>query len=82
MIRNARHARDPRPVDPSCTCYTCRRFSRGALRHLALAKEMLGAQLATLHNLHFYLTLMRAIRADLAAGEFPSRARAAAGAWA
>jgi queuine tRNA-ribosyltransferase len=82
MIRNARHARDPRPVDASCTCYTCRRFSRGALRHLALAKEMLGAQLATLHNLHFYLNLMREIRADLAAGSFPHRARAAAGAWA
>jgi len=82
MIRNARHARDPRPVDESCTCYTCRHFSRGALRHLALAKEMLGAQLATLHNLHFYLTLMREIRADLAAGTFPSRARLAAGACA
>lgn len=82
MIRNARHARDPRPADESCTCYACRHFSRGALRHLALAKEMLGAQLATLHNLHFYLTLMREIRADLTAGTFPSRARAAAGAWA
>jgi queuine tRNA-ribosyltransferase len=82
MIRNARHARDPRPVDESCTCYACRHFSRGALRHLALAKEMLGAQLATLHNLHFYLTLMREIRADLAGGTFPRRARTAAGAWA
>ncbi len=82
MIRNARHARDPRPVDESCACYTCGRFSRGALRHLALAKEMLGAQLATLHNLHFYLELMRAIRGDLAAGTFPRQARAAAGAWA
>jgi queuine tRNA-ribosyltransferase len=47
-----------------------------------LAKEMLGAQLATLHNLHFYLSLMREIRADLAAGTFPARARVAAGAWA
>jgi queuine tRNA-ribosyltransferase len=82
MIRNARHVRDSRPLDESCTCYTCRHFSRGTLRHLALAKEMLGAQLATLHNLHFYLTLMREIRADLSAGSFPARARAAAGAWA
>jgi queuine tRNA-ribosyltransferase len=82
MIRNARHARDPRPVDESCTCYTCRHFARGALRHLVLAKEMLGAQLATLHNLHFYLSLMREIRADLAAGTFPARAQVAAGAWA
>jgi queuine tRNA-ribosyltransferase len=82
MIRNARHARDPRPVDEACACYACRHFSRGALRHLALAREMLGAQLATLHNLHFYLALMREIRSDLAAGTFPQRARAAAGAWA
>jgi queuine tRNA-ribosyltransferase len=82
MIRNARHARDPRPIDESCACYACRRFSRGALRHLALAREMLAAQLATLHNLHFYLTLMREIRDDLAAGTFPARARVAAGAWA
>ncbi|MCW5891845.1 MAG: tRNA guanosine(34) transglycosylase Tgt [bacterium] len=82
MIRNARHAQDGAPVDPACTCYTCRHFSRGALRHLAMAKEMLGAQLATLHNLHFYLELMRTIRADLDAGTFPTRSVAAAGAWA
>ncbi|MFN8543200.1 MAG: tRNA guanosine(34) transglycosylase Tgt [Candidatus Binatia bacterium] len=82
MIRNARHARDPRPVDEGCTCYTCSHFSRGALRHLALAGEMLGAQLATLHNLHFYLHLLREIRAALAEGSFPRRAAAAAGAWA
>ena len=82
MIRNARHARDPRPADEHCACYTCRRFSRGALRHLHLAHEMLGAQLATLHNLHFYLELMREIRAALAEGVFPGRAAVAAGAWA
>ena len=82
MIRNARHARDARPVDDGCACYTCRRFSRGALRHLHLAHEMLGAQLATLHNLHFYLHLMREIRAAIAEGVFPGRAATAAGAWA
>jgi queuine tRNA-ribosyltransferase len=82
MIRNARHTRDPRPLDESCTCYACTHFSRGALRHLALAKEILAAQLATLHNLHFYLRLMREIRGDLAAGTFPARAREAAGTWA
>jgi queuine tRNA-ribosyltransferase len=82
MIRNARHARDPRPADESCGCYTCRHFSRGALRHLALAKEMLGAQLASLHNLHFYQRLMAAIRSDLRNGTFPAGARAVAGAWA
>jgi queuine tRNA-ribosyltransferase len=82
MIRNACHAQDARPVDDLCACYTCRRFSRGALRHLHLAHEMLGAQLATLHNLHFYLQLMREIRAALAEGVFPGRAAVAAGAWA
>lgn len=82
MIRNACHARDRRPLDEECSCYTCRRFSRGALRHLTLAHEMLGAQLATLHNLHFYLHLMREIRAAIVQGEFPGRAAVAAGAWA
>src|SRR5436309_2384013 len=82
MIRNAAHARDARPVEDGCPCYTCTRFSRGALRHLVLAREMLGAQLATLHNLHFYLHLMREMRTALAEGRFPARAAAAAGAWA
>ncbi len=82
MIRNAAHARDARPVEDGCPCYTCTRFSRGALRHLVLGREMLGAQLATLHNLHFYLHLMRELRAALAEGSFPARAAAAAGAWA
>jgi queuine tRNA-ribosyltransferase len=82
MIRNAAHARDPRPVDDGCACYTCARFSRGALRHLVMAREMLGARLATLHNLHFYLHLMQEMRADLREGTFPARATAAAGAWA
>ena len=82
VIRNARHARDARPVEEGCGCYTCARFSRGALRHLMLAGEMLGAVLSTLHNLHFYLRLMREFRAALREGTFPSRAAAACGAWA
>jgi queuine tRNA-ribosyltransferase len=82
MIRNAVHARDPRPVEEGCACYTCTHFSRGALRHLVMAREMLGAQLATVHNLHFYLHLMREIRAALAEGSFPERPALAAGAWA
>src|SRR5205814_4078450 len=61
VIRNARHARDARPVEEGCGCYTCARFSRGALRHLMLAGEMLGAVLSTLHNLHFYLRPMREV---------------------
>jgi queuine tRNA-ribosyltransferase len=82
MIRNAAHARDGRPIEDDCPCYACAHFSRGALRHLVLSREMLGAQLATVHNLHFYLHLMREIRAALAEGTFPARAAAAAGAWA
>jgi queuine tRNA-ribosyltransferase len=58
-IRLARYAADERPVGAQCQCYTCRTFSRAYLRHLAATHEMLGAQLATLHNLHFYLQLMR-----------------------
>jgi len=82
MIRNAAHARDARPIDEGCDCHACRHFSRGALRHLMLAGEMLGARLATLHNLHFYLSLMREIRQALAEGTFPERVAGTAGVWA
>jgi queuine tRNA-ribosyltransferase len=82
MIRNARYARDCLPVDETCACYTCRTYTRGALRHLVMSNEMLGAQLASLHNLHFYTSLMAEIRAALGEGTFPARARLAAGAWA
>lgn len=61
-IKNARYAEDPAPPDPSCTCYTCRTYSRAYLRHLFLAGEMTAATLNTLHNLHFYLDTMRQIR--------------------
>ena len=82
MIRNAMHARDPRPVEEGCSCHACTRFSRGALRHFFLAREMLGPQLATVHNLHFYLRLMREMRSALTEGTFPVRAALAGGAWA
>ncbi len=71
-IRLARHARDPEPVDAACGCYACRTFSRAYLRHLAVSGEMLGPQLASLHNLYFYLDLMRQMRARIAAGTFAS----------
>jgi queuine tRNA-ribosyltransferase len=61
-IRLARYARDQRQADPDCACYACRTFSRAYLRHLSQTNEMLGAQMASLHNLHFYQTLMRAMR--------------------
>ncbi len=67
-IRNARHQRDPSPVDPACDCYTCRHYSRAYLRHLDRCNEILGARLNTIHNLHFYLDLMRQLREAIAEG--------------
>jgi queuine tRNA-ribosyltransferase len=69
-IRNAAHQRDTGPIDPACSCSTCTRYSRAYLRHLDRCNEILGVRLATLHNLHFYLQLMRQIRAAIAAGRF------------
>ena len=70
ILKNARYARDERPIDPSCTCAVCRRYSRRYLRHLFVTGEMLGAILATYHNLHFYLDTMRRMRQSLLFGEF------------
>lgn len=62
-IRNAQYANDTRPIEEDCTCYACANgFSRAYLRHLDRCGEILGAQLATMHNLHHYLTLMRELR--------------------
>ncbi len=69
-IRLARYAADSGPVDPACECYTCRTFSRAYLRHLAVGNEMLGGQLASLHNLFFYQQLMRDMRKAIAGGAF------------
>ena len=69
-IRNARYAEDTLPVDPDCGCYTCRNFSRSYLRHLDRCGEMLGPRLATLHNLHYYLSLMAGMRAAIADRRF------------
>lgn len=69
-IRNARFAEDRRPPDPECACPTCRRYSRGYLRHLFQAGEMTAASLATVHNLYFYLDLMRRIREAIVFGSF------------
>jgi queuine tRNA-ribosyltransferase len=73
-IRNARHRDDTRPIDADCACYACRHFSRAYLHHLDRAKEILGARLATLHNLHYYLTLMRELREAIAAGRLAEHA--------
>ncbi len=80
-IRNARHKTDPNPIDPTCTCYTCAGsggsggFSRAYLHHLDRCGEMLGPMLASIHNLHYYLNLMREVREALDAGRFGDFAR-------
>ncbi len=72
QIKNSRFADDSEPIEPGCTCYTCRRFSRAYLRHLFLARELLAYRLNTLHNLHYYLKLMADIRNAVEAGSFES----------
>ncbi|WP_439683509.1 tRNA guanosine(34) transglycosylase Tgt [Cupriavidus oxalaticus] len=64
-IKNAAHRNDPRPLDESCACYTCRNFSRAYLHHLHRVGEILGARLNTIHNLHYYLQLMREVRESI-----------------
>ena len=61
-LRNARFARDPRPLDERCDCATCARYSRAYLRHLFRCNEILGARLNTIHNLHYYQRLMSGMR--------------------
>jgi len=65
-IRNARHRDDTRALDASCPCYTCAHFSRAYLHHLQKVNEILGARLNTVHNLHYYQTLMRELREAIA----------------
>jgi queuine tRNA-ribosyltransferase len=68
-VRNARYKTDLGPVDENCDCYTCKNFSRAYLHHLDKCKEMLGAQLNTLHNLHYYQRLMRDLRHAIEQGK-------------
>jgi queuine tRNA-ribosyltransferase len=67
-IKNAQYRNDLRPLDESCDCYTCRNFSRAYLHHLHRTGEILGAQLNTQHNLHYYQTLLRELRDAIASG--------------
>ncbi|MFY0665543.1 MAG: tRNA guanosine(34) transglycosylase Tgt [Natronospirillum sp.] len=67
-IRNAAHRHDTRPLDPECDCYTCQNFSRSYLHHLDKCKEMLGAQLNTIHNLRYYQRLMAGLRGAIESG--------------
>ncbi|NTW57656.1 MAG: tRNA guanosine(34) transglycosylase Tgt [Nitrospirae bacterium] len=70
VIRNSRYERDKDPIDPACGCSTCRDFSRAYLRHLFNAGEVLALRLGTIHNLFFYLNLMRDIRSSIEHGQF------------
>ena len=69
-IRNAKYRDDTQPLDPSCTCHTCKNFSLSYLHHLQRAKEITGARLNTVHNLHFYLTIMAEMREAIGSGTF------------
>ncbi len=62
VIKNARYADDDQPVDPACTCYTCRHYSRAYLRHLYMAREILAPVLNSIHNLHYIVGLVRRLR--------------------
>jgi queuine tRNA-ribosyltransferase len=74
-IRNSAYQDDVKPVDAACDCYTCRNYSRAYLRHLDRCKEILGSRLNTIHNLHFYLRLMSALRSAICRGEIMGFAR-------
>ncbi len=74
-IRNACYRDDPRPIEERCGCYTCRHYSRAYLRHLDACGEILGSRLNTIHNLHFYLSLMRQLRQAIEAGTLAAFAR-------
>lgn len=70
-LRNACYANDASPIDPSCSCVVCRRYSRAYIRHLIRSGEVLGARLLTYHNLHFYMRLMEALRGAVMNGTLP-----------
>jgi queuine tRNA-ribosyltransferase len=74
-IRNARFRDDTAPLDADCACYTCRNFTRAYLYHLDKAKEILGARLNTLHNLHYYQELMRELRSAIESGNLVTKAK-------
>ncbi|HEX2825625.1 MAG TPA: tRNA guanosine(34) transglycosylase Tgt [Burkholderiales bacterium] len=73
-LRNARWRDDLSPLDPACACYTCRNFTRAYLHHLQRANEILGARLNTLHNLHYFQTVMKGARAAIEEGRYAAYA--------
>ncbi|MGL4575427.1 MAG: tRNA guanosine(34) transglycosylase Tgt [Burkholderiaceae bacterium] len=69
-LKNSRYKTDTRPLDETCGCYACQNFSRAYIHHLQKSDEILGARLATIHNLYYYQQLMREMRAAIEAGTF------------
>ncbi len=69
-IRNSSYKTDTGPLDPNCDCYTCKNYSRSYLHHLDKCKEILGARLNSLHNLHYYQALMQSLRSAIEQGKF------------
>ena len=72
VIKNSRYREDPRPLDESCTCYTCRNFSRAYLRHLFQSREILAYQLNSIHNISYYCSLMTEMRQAVKEDRFPA----------
>ena len=72
IVRDLKNARDYRPLDPACECYTCTNYTRAYIRHLLKAGEVLGIRLTTIHNLHFILDLMKRIRQAIMNDKFQS----------
>lgn len=70
VVRNNKYQRDNQPLDDQCGCYTCQNFSRGYLRHLSQAQEMLGCQLLSLHNIYFFVNFVKEIRQKIREGSF------------
>ncbi len=70
VIKNSTYRNDPRPVDETCSCYTCRNYSRAYLRHLFVCREILAYHLNTIHNLHYYVTLMQEMRSAIEEDRF------------
>ncbi len=81
-IRNSRYKTDTAPLDAQCDCYTCKNYSRAYLHHLDKAREMLGSHLNTVHNLHYYQTLMSGLRAAIEAQTLPTFMTHTRAAWA
>src|SRR5581483_6181188 len=80
-LKNAEFILDENPIEANCTCEACREFSRGYIRHLIKAEEILGLRLITLHNLHFYLTLIKQARAQIEQGTFEEFRKAFVGGY-